>query len=200
MEIQIKDIIEKINEVYGYANQQAGPLSILNHTYEKSACHVLIDYIMSNTSVGSDGVKRKGEKCPFSESCYTYDPGDEDYSKNRLLKEEPYIVSLWYYLVDNIEKEFEIFSSSSEIKYFFESGKTYSKDDLEDIINEWWNEFLCTFDSYEILSEESVEEIIEICGLDEDDVYAIELNIVDYPRITLENLNPSWNKESYILK
>jgi hypothetical protein len=200
MELQIKDILDKIYEIYGYANEQAGPLSILNHTYEQSANHVLIDYILSETLVGIDGITRIGDNCPHSNCCYTFTPDDEDYDKNLLLNEERYTVRLWYYLVDNIDKEFKRFSSNTDLKYFFESGETYSKEDLEDKINEWWNEFLSTFDSYEILSEEDAEDIREICELDESDIYGIELNIVDYPLITLESLNSLWNKESYLLK
>jgi hypothetical protein len=47
MEIKLQDLIAKINEVYGYANQEAGPLSILNHSYEIEAPCVSIDYIIS---------------------------------------------------------------------------------------------------------------------------------------------------------
>ena len=64
-------------------------------------------------------------------------------------------------MIDNIESEFENFVDNSDFKYFFKKGKVYSKEDLENSINEWWDESLSLFVDYTILSDEEAEEICD---------------------------------------
>ena len=54
--ISTNDIVENLWKVFGIVDGEAGDLSLLNHTYETSVPHVSIDYILSNTLVGSDAI------------------------------------------------------------------------------------------------------------------------------------------------
>jgi hypothetical protein len=198
LEIKLEDLIAKINEVYGYTNEEAGPLSILNHSYEIEVPHVSIDYIISNTRIGSDGLTRK-IKCPNSNECYIISPQEEEYNSDEFLKTESATVRLWYFLIDDFEREFEQFSSSSDIKYFFKKGENYTKQELEDKMNEWWIELVAIFDSYPLLTDDQAMEICENCELSDDDIYGIDLNIMDLPDLTLESLNPNWSGDSFTI-
>lgn len=198
MEIKLENLIATINSVYGYANQQAGPLSILHHSYEIKVPHVSVDYIISNTRIGSDGLSRK-IKCPNSNDCYTISPHEEGYNRDEFLKEESVAVHLKYHLIDDFEREFKQFSSSSDIKYFFKKGITYTRQELEDKINEWWFEFVTIFDSYPLLTDDQAIEICEYCELSDDDIYGIDLNIINLPNLTLQSLNPEWGGDSFTI-
>ena len=199
VKISAKEIIDKIWKVFGYENEEAGELSILNHIYETSAPHVCIDYMLSNTLVGSDGITRLDNECPLSDECYNLEKGDEDYDEDRLLKEERISVRLWYYLVDNIESEYQNFIDNSDTEDFFEKGKIYSRDDIESSINEWWDKFLRLFSDYTILSDEEAEEICDTCDLSDDDIYELCLEFDNLKEIKMENLSSDWNNDSFYI-
>lgn len=199
VQISVKDIADKLWEVFGYSNGEAGELSILNHVYERFAPHISIDYMLSNTTVGSDGIERLDIPCPLSNECYTLEAGDKNHDKDRLLKEERISVRLWYYLVDNIETEWENFIESSDTKYFFTKGQIYSREDLENSINEWWNEFLNLFTDYTILSDEEAEEICDSSDLSDDDIYGLYLELDNLQEIKMENLSSNWSGDSFTI-
>ena len=198
--ISTNDIVENLWKVFGIVDGEAGDLSLLNHTYETSAPHISIDYILSNTLVGSDGISRLDDECPYSNECFEIATSGGGYDRDSYLNEERISVRLWYYLIDNIENEFKNFVDRSSDFEFLEKGEIYSKEYIESLINEWWQEFLVLFADYTILSEEEADEICDECVLSDTDIFELCLEFDTVKKITLKDLNSDWNQNTFCIK
>ena len=191
-EIRVQDIIDALWEEF----QPESPNSLLQQEYETEAKHFEVDYMLNETTIGSDGVERLGSDPDCDGYCYLVVTGDidEDCSylpKKDIAKIEKIKVSVWYYIVDNYESDFFNYINSDGLSLGLQS-----KDDIESEINEMIKSLCDLFSGFTIMGAEDLyPEKGDNPWKNPETIYLQ----VSAEEISLEDLNPDWNNEEFKL-
>ena len=189
--ISAEEIVQAIWNIYGQPYDKDTPKSsILNYKYETEVKHIEADYISSDGL----GCERLDEYNCGSD-CHNIDKESDEYNPKEMEKIENIEITVWDYIVDNFESDFNSKVNASTLTGELNLG-LQTKEAIEEILNNMMNDLCEIFRGFTVMGGEVLYP--EQGDNPWEHPETIYLG-VSAPKVSLEDLNPDWTEDKYTL-
>ena len=183
--------MQAIWNTYGQPYDEDTPKSsILNYKYETKVKHIEADYISSD-GLGCERL----DKYNCGSDCHDIDKESDEYNPKEMEKMENIEITVWDYIVDNFESDFNSKVNASTLTGKLNLG-LQSKEAIEEILNNMMDDLCEIFRGFTVMGGEVLYP--EQGDNPWEHPETIYLG-VSAPKVSLEDLNPDWIEDEYYL-
>ena len=183
--------MQAIWNTYGQPYDEDTPKSsILNYKYETKVKHIEADYISSD-GLGCERL----DKYNCGSDCHDIDKESDEYNPKEMEKMENIEITVWYYIVDNFESDFNSEVNASTLTEELDLG-LQTKEDIEEILNIMMDDLCEIFRGFSVMGGDVLYPERGDNPWEHPNTIYLE---VSAPEILLEDLNPDWTEDKYIL-